>query len=143
MGPPSKRKAKRRGRHWSTQLGFLFFSMLFLTLAIQRNNVNANTDDALHFDMSSTTTAAPNTSTTTHSGLNNITGEIAESAFFRFPFTYKPFVPPTRRDASSISVPKMAEAQKKMIYGGEFIIEKRFRLYITTGRRERSSDVIC
>lgn len=135
MGPPSKRKAKRRGRHWSTQLGFLFFSMLFLTLAIQRNNVYADTDDASHFDMSSTTTAAPNTSTTTHSG-QNLTGEIAESAFF--PHNH----PPTRLDASPISVSKM-EAQKKMIYGGEFIIEKRFRLYITTGRRERSSDVIC
>lgn len=72
MGPPSKRKTKRRSRNWSSQLGFLFFSLLFLTLSIQRNNVNAETDDAVRFDPSST--VAPNTSTSPHSGLN-ITGE--------------------------------------------------------------------
>lgn len=71
MGPPSKRKAKRRSRNWSTQLGFLFFTTLLLSLTVQRNIVNADAaEDAERLDSSST--AAPNTTTTTN-GLNNLT----------------------------------------------------------------------
>ncbi|KAL7044326.1 hypothetical protein ACKWTF_001882 [Chironomus riparius] len=39
MGPPNKkRKSKRRRRNWSSELGFLFFAVLFLTL-IERNPI--------------------------------------------------------------------------------------------------------
>jgi hypothetical protein len=73
MGPPSKRKTKRRSRNWSSQLGFLFFSMLFLLLSVQRNNVNADTDDAEQFDPSSS--IAPNTTSTPN---GTVTGKGAE-----------------------------------------------------------------
>lgn len=69
MGPPTKRKPNRR--RWSSQLGFLFFAVLFLTLSIQRNTVNADGEEAVSFDPSST--VAPNTSVT--SVAPNITGE--------------------------------------------------------------------
>lgn len=71
MGPPSKRKTKRRSRSWSSQLGFLFFSMLFLLLSTQRNIVNADTDDATDDPLS---TLSSNI-TSTNSGLNT-NGEI-------------------------------------------------------------------
>jgi hypothetical protein len=82
MGPPTKRKTKRRSRNWSSQLGFLFFSILFLTLSIQRNKVYADVDDlsAALFDLSST--VAPNSSSTQF-GLN-ITGKRASKAFPSF-----------------------------------------------------------
>jgi 5-methylcytosine-specific restriction endonuclease McrBC regulatory subunit McrC len=96
MGPPTK----RRSRNWSSQLGFLFFSILFLTLSIQRNKVNAEFDDlnAALFDPSST--LAPNTSSTQF-GLN-ITGKRANESLFRrlhysailevFPLTHQHFL---------------------------------------------------
>lgn len=72
MGPPSKRKTKRQLiRNWSSQLGFLFFTTLFLTLFVHCIDVNADEDDAARFDPSST--SAPNNSSN-HFGLN-ITGK--------------------------------------------------------------------
>lgn len=39
MEPPNKkRKSKKRRRNWSSELGFLFFAVLFLTL-IERNPI--------------------------------------------------------------------------------------------------------
>lgn len=66
MGPSkSRRRTKRRAHNWSTELGFLFFTILFLTLALQRNNVNADTDDS-HYEL---------TVWSTNATIYNMTGE--------------------------------------------------------------------
>jgi hypothetical protein len=73
MGPPSKRKTRRRSRNWSSQIGFLFFSLIFLTLSIQRNNVNADDDD-LNAALIELSSLAPNLSSTQFG--QNLTGEL-------------------------------------------------------------------
>lgn len=67
-----KRQSRGRRRNWGSQLGFLFFTMLFLTLtATQRIKVNADNDDS-QYDASSLASVAPNISS--HFGMN-FTGE--------------------------------------------------------------------
>lgn len=108
--------------------------MLFLTLSIQHNNVNADDGDTSRFDPSST--VAPNTSTTTHFGLN-ITGEKAEMKALLSARCFPIFLEVLRFQFAK----RKKRQRKAMIYDGKFIIEKPFRLYITTGReREREKD---
>ncbi|KAG5675144.1 hypothetical protein PVAND_005072 [Polypedilum vanderplanki] len=50
MGPPNKKRKtrRRRIRNWSTELGFLFCSMLFLTLTVERkNSVYADSEEKM------------------------------------------------------------------------------------------------
>lgn len=79
-----KRQNRGRRRNWGSQLGFLFFTMLFLTLSTQiRNKVNADIDDSSRYD--SLSSVAPNISSS-HFGLN-FTGERDLASRFKRDFS--------------------------------------------------------
>lgn len=73
MGPQTRKRKTRRRRNWNTELGFIFFSMLFLTLAVERKNiVTADSDDMQHEKMEFSNPVTSNISIL----LANITGKL-------------------------------------------------------------------
>lgn len=72
MGPPNKkRKSKRRRRNWSSELGFLFFAVLFLTLIERNPIVYADYEETTHEKLEFPNAVTSNISIL----LANITGE--------------------------------------------------------------------